>query len=206
MAFEYWFPTVTLNHQVNTQIESVTKQKLDAWINTDAHKTYLELCKEDNVTTSYFKWHDTLGDLNLTELKQEILDRATEYIRHYGIAVTQDDLRVDSWINFFYPGQSEQQHNHYGNFISGVYYISAPENSGVYRFYDPAHQKTMWSGIYLKNKETNITNMNSGQYVAEPGKMIMFPSWLEHAVFTNKSDSIRISLAFNINFKNGIQI
>jgi uncharacterized protein (TIGR02466 family) len=206
MAIEYWFPTVTLNHQVSANVESATKQKIDVWISSQAHTTYLELCSQDNLTTSYFKWHDTLGDLNLTELKEEILTQAVQYASQYGITVVKDDLRVDSWINFFYPGQSEQQHNHYGNFISGVYYISAPANSGVYRFYDPAHQKTMWAGIYLKNNTSNIVNMNSGQYVAEPGKMIMFPAWLEHAVFTNKSDSVRISLAFNINFKNGIQL
>ena len=201
MNVEYWFPTVTASHFVSQEVKTATSNSIATWVDSGEHTDYLELCKEDSLTTSYFKYHDTLGDLKLVQLREEILQCATEYILQYNLAVTQDQLQVDSWINFFYPGQSEQQHNHYGNFISGVYYVTAPLNSGVFRFYDPANQKTMWKGTYLGNSQPAMTNMTNGQHIAEEGKLLMFPSWLEHAVMTNKSNDVRISIAFNVNIK-----
>jgi uncharacterized protein (TIGR02466 family) len=113
--------------------------------------------------------------------------------------IAESDLKVDSWINLFYNSQSEQTHNHYGNFISGVYYVSAPKNSGVYKFNDPVPQKVMWKGHYLSGAAENMTNITYGNYVPEPGKLILFPAWLDHSVMANKSQDVRISIAFNIN-------
>jgi uncharacterized protein (TIGR02466 family) len=199
MKFEYWFPTVLGVHYAPDICKLTTKDKIDNWIKDGKHTAYLEACREDNLTTSYFKWHDTLGDLNLTELRQEILNQAAAFIAHMGLSVAVSDLNVDSWINFFYPNQTEHQHNHYGNFVSGVYYVTGSEKSGAYRFFDPAVQKTMWKGAYLSQAENSIVNLTSGQYLPEGGKMILFPSWLEHSVLKNTSNEPRISIAFNIN-------
>lgn len=201
MKFEYWFPTVTATHFVSEEAKIATKNKIDSWINSGESLAYLEMCKEDNLYTSYFKWHDTLGDINLNELTAEILQAGAEFAQHHGLSVGPEALKVDSWINFFNPGQSEQQHNHYGNFISGVYYVSAPPGAGAYRFYDPAVQKTMWKGIHLHGSQPGMTTQSSGQFIPQEGMMILFPSWLEHCVLANKSDQTRISLAFNINVK-----
>lgn len=197
--FEYWFPTVIAVHWLDDSVRDSTSSIIQNWISSGKHQDYLESCRDDNLTTSYFKWSNTLADLGLTDLKCQILLAAEKYCEHLGLVQPQDTLTVDSWINFFYPGQSEQQHNHYGNFLSGVYYVSAPEKSGNFRFYDPAAQKTMWRGQHLVSANSNFTNQTSGDYQAELGKLILFPSWLEHAVLANKSSETRISLAFNIN-------
>lgn len=199
MNYEYWFPTVIGIHHVSEDTKSKTKLKVDDWIHQGKHEGYIEKCNLDNLTTSYHKWHNTLGDLNLIELHDEIKMNGIEFASCYGLELTADDVRVDSWINFFYPNQSEQQHNHYGNFLSGVYYVTAPEKSGAYAFFDPAVQKTMWKGIYLNKAQPNVLNFNDGMYKPEEGKIIMFPSWLDHAVYANKSNDVRISIAFNIN-------
>lgn len=202
MKFEYWFPTVLAVHHAEDNCRNATKEKISKWIESGEHTKYLEACREDNLTTSYFKWHDTLGDLKLTELRAEILAQAAKFIEHMGLNLETKNLKVDSWINFFYPNQTEHQHNHYGNFISGVYYVTGNEKSGAFRFFDPAVQKTMWRGQYLSNSAQSIVNLTSGQYLPEGGKMILFPSWLEHSVLKNTSDEPRISIAFNINLKN----
>lgn len=206
MNVEYWFPTVTIQHDVDAHVKHTTKLKIDSWMKQGAHKEYLESCKEDNLSTSYFKHHDTLSDLNLTELHEEILKCALVYTQHMGLQVDALQLRVDSWINFFEPNQSEQQHNHYGNFLSGTYYVQGEPHSGCYRFFDPAVQKTMWKGIYLQGCSPSMSNLSSGEYTPLPGKMILFPSWLDHAVMANKSDQTRISIAFNINPTQAISV
>ncbi len=36
--------------------------------------------------------------------------------------------------------------------------------------------------------------------LAEVGKMVLFPAYLDHGVTTNETKEDRVSLAFNINF------
>jgi uncharacterized protein (TIGR02466 family) len=199
MKFEYWFPTVTAIHYVKQLTRETTEKKIQAWIENEKHVSYIELCKEENLTTSYFKWNNTLHDLDLNELHDEIIDCSLKYSEHIGLQLERESIRIDSWINFFYPNQSEHQHNHYTNFLSGVYYVKATSESGAYRFFDPASQKVMWKSMFLNNAKTNFNNQNVGEYLPENGKLIVFPSWLEHSVLANKTNEIRISIAFNVN-------
>lgn len=199
MNFELYFPTVIGVYFVTDSTREITKSIIQNWVESGEHEKYLELCKEDNLTTSYFRYHDTFGDLGLNVLRNELADNACEYLNQLGMSLTVANLRLDSWINFFYPGQSEQQHNHYGNLVSGVYYVTAPKRSGNFRFFDPAPIKTMWHGQFLKGAAENVINQNSSSYVPEEGKTILFPSYLEHAVLANKSDQVRISIAYNVN-------
>ena len=101
MKFEYWFPTVLAVHHAEDNCRNATKEKISKWIESGEHTKYLEACREDNLTTSYFKWHDTLGDLKLTELRAEILAQAAKFIEHMGLNLETKNLKVDSWINFF---------------------------------------------------------------------------------------------------------
>jgi ectoine hydroxylase-related dioxygenase (phytanoyl-CoA dioxygenase family) len=57
----------------------------------------------------------------------------------------------------------------------------------------------MWKSMFLNNAKTNFNNQNVGEYLPENGKLIVFPSWLEHSVLANKTNEIRISIAFNVN-------
>jgi uncharacterized protein (TIGR02466 family) len=199
MNFQLWFPTVIGVDFVTEEVKTSVKNKITQWIDSGKHNDYLESCREDNLTTSYFKYHDTFADLGLEELREALTDLSLEYLTQIGYSVERHRLRLDSWINFFYPNQSEQQHNHYGNLVSGVYYVTAPERSGDYRFFDPAPIKTMWKTQFLKPTRETIINQNSGSYSPEEGKTILFPSYLEHAVMANKSNDIRISIAYNVN-------
>lgn len=201
MNLEYWFPTTIGVHYVSQKTKDATDKKINDWIESGKHKDYVPYYKGENLNTSYHIYHDTLGDLNLVELKNEILECASQYTLEMGKVSTPDDFKVDSWINFFHPGQSEHQHNHYGNYLSVVYYVTGPKNSGSYKFFDCTPQRVIWKGEYLKGSQPSIHNINDGNYQPEEGKMIIFPSWLEHCVMGNESNEIRISIANNVNFK-----
>lgn len=201
MKLEYWFPTTVGIHYVSPETKSATENKINSWIESGKHKDYVPYYKGENLNTSYHLYHDTLGDLNLTELRQEILQAAVDYTLEMGRQSTTDDFKVDSWINFFHPGQSEHQHNHYGNYLSIVYYVTGPKRSGHYKFFDAVPQRIIWRGNYLGGNAPSIHSVNDGSYEAEAGKMIIFPSWIDHAVMGNESNEIRISIANNVNFK-----
>jgi uncharacterized protein (TIGR02466 family) len=100
-------------------------------------------------------------------------------------------MRVDSWINYFQPGNYEAEHNHFGNFISGVYYVQAMPNSGDIQFNEPAKQKDMWQGLNTQLKSPH-------RYQPKTGRMFLFPSFVDHMVHRNMTSSTRISIAFNI--------
>jgi uncharacterized protein (TIGR02466 family) len=74
--------------------------------------------------------------------------------------------------------------------LSGVYYHQTTNNDGDIVFRNPS----------LVNRFHKLTyNIgNSVNYTPEVGKILLFPSFLEHAVFHNNSDDKRISISFNV--------
>ena len=82
------------------------------------------------------------------------------------------------WFNSALPGESTGVHNHNGKaIISGVYYLQVPEKSG--------------NIIFIHENKEKL------EVPAKPGKLIFFPSELDHYVKENKGSGKRISLSFN---------
>ena len=100
------------------------------------------------------------------------------------------------WANINYPGGYNRPHVHPNSLFSGVYYVKANKNSGVFIANDPRPgmqtmmpsrkpgkpPKHLWREIHLE---------------PIPGRIIMFPAWLWHCVEPNQSNDIRISISFN---------
>lgn len=87
-------------------------------------------------------------------------------------------LRSGFWFNAQAPGQSTSEHTHQelDELLSGVYYLSAPQGSGDILLQDGL--------IELRVRP-------------EAGLFLFFPPNLSHRVETNRSDQLRLSLAFN---------
>ncbi len=92
---------------------------------------------------------------------------------------TDQALRVGFWINAMQPGQSTSRHSHeeHDEMLSGVYYVSAPADSGDILFHDPPF-------------ETRVR--------PQAGLLLLFAPALEHSVEVNRSKAQRLSIAFNI--------
>ena len=100
------------------------------------------------------------------------------------------------WANINYPGGYNRPHVHPNCLFSGVYYVKANKNSGVFVANDPRPgmqtmmpsrkpgrpPKHLWREVHLE---------------PIPGRIIMFPAWLWHCVAPNQSNDIRISISFN---------
>ena len=83
------------------------------------------------------------------------------------------------WFNAATNGESTGMHNHNEHAIlSGVFYLKIPKNS---------------ANLFFKSGKNNDLEME-----VETGKMILFPSELDHYVPLNKSSETRISLSFNL--------
>jgi len=106
------------------------------------------------------------------------------------------NIQCHSWVNYNPKGSWNDRHAHdphNGNFLSGVFYVKVPENSGNISFIDPRpHISTSPEMVYYNDGHHEI------EFVPEPNLLMMFPSWLEHSVCMSNSDDMRISISFNL--------
>ncbi|MDX1976625.1 MAG: TIGR02466 family protein [Pseudanabaenaceae cyanobacterium bins.68] len=86
-------------------------------------------------------------------------------------------------------------HNHCNAYLSGVYYVKAPRNSGNLYFHDPRVGAQMLVPPYDK-----ITPITLSKLIYQPseGMLVIFPSWLWHGVEINQSEEERVSMSFNV--------
>jgi uncharacterized protein (TIGR02466 family) len=101
-----------------------------------------------------------------------------------------------AWVNISPPGASNQDHYHANCNFSGVYYVSldAPQCGSIF-FRDPRTASRMMP--FPATKQTPFT-ASEVRMPPEPGRLYIFPGWLEHGVEVNQSDSDRVSISFNV--------
>lgn len=103
----------------------------------------------------------------------------------------------EMWVNVLDKGGRQAMHNHANSFISGVLYLTSTHASSrtVFMKSPGGHD------FAFKNDHDGVVTgpYNAEKWVSpmpEPGDMVLFPSYLMHAVPPNEGDR-RISLAFN---------
>jgi len=103
----------------------------------------------------------------------------------------------EMWVNVLDTGGHQAMHNHANSFISGVVYLTSIHPS--------AHTVFMKSpggtDFSFKNDHAGMTHseFSADKWISpapEPGDIVLFPSYLMHAVPPNQGER-RISLAFN---------
>lgn len=109
-------------------------------------------------------------------------------------------MGIDMWANVSPAGASNQMHSHPGCIWSGVYYVDdGGDNSSALvlldanypmnRMYAPDLQFIGLGGERFPVRE---------EIAPEPGKLVIFPSWLNHAVKPHSGERARISIAMNV--------
>ena len=112
-------------------------------------------------------------------------------------------LRGYAWININKPGDYNIKHVHPTNNLSGVLWIKAPQNSGDIIFDSPnVFESFLENKSYNDDFKKSICIDDSYHFYPTEGRMIVFPSHLQHHVQENKSNEDRISVSFNIRLSN----
>ena len=109
-------------------------------------------------------------------------------VEHNGFLVT------GCWANIKPKGAGHVPHNHPNNYLSGVYYDRLPSHGGRI----PRDQPYLISPSTTGNNEYNS---RIAHLPIREGGLILFPAWLVHSVENNPEDMDRISISFNIMFK-----
>lgn len=103
----------------------------------------------------------------------------------------------EMWVNVLDTGGYQAMHNHANSFISGVLYLT-PTHADARTVFMRSPGGTDFS---FRNDHDGVTQgpYNAGKWVGpqpEPGDMVLFPSYLMHAVPHNPG-ARRITMAFN---------
>jgi uncharacterized protein (TIGR02466 family) len=106
------------------------------------------------------------------------------------------------WANVNPPGGRNSAHTHPNNYLSGVYYVETPEGEGRIVFDDPRPQAFVMMPPVTQFTKFTGNNVN---FEVKPGRLVLFPSWLQHSVPTNKSAGDRITIAFNLMFQDYVE-
>src|ERR1043165_9632953 len=106
-------------------------------------------------------------------------------------------LLKEMWVNVLDTGGRQAMHNHANSFISGVAYLTRTHPEARTVFMRPLGG----SDFSFKNDHAGVHTgpYNADKWISmppEPGDVVLFPSYLLHAVPTNPGER-RISLAFN---------
>jgi len=106
-------------------------------------------------------------------------------------------LLKEMWVNVMDTGGRQAMHNHANSFVSGVVYLT-PTHPGSQTVFMKSPGGT---DFLLKNDHpgTTANEFCADKWVSpapEPGDMVLFPSYLMHAVPPNQGQR-RITLSFN---------
>lgn len=103
----------------------------------------------------------------------------------------------EMWVNVLDAGGRQAMHNHANSFISGVVYLT-PTHPGSQTVFmkSPGGHDFMFKNDH---QASTPSEFNADKWVSpapEPGDMVLFPSYLLHAVPPNQGER-RITLSFN---------
>lgn len=98
---------------------------------------------------------------------------------------------TSSWYNkaLANSGMHQNYHKHVLSFFSGVYYLT--EGSPTF-FEDPVIQRSQGQIEVLRDNYQPFEKIN-----AEPGKLVIFPSWVYHQTPPHIMDNDRYIISFN---------
>ena len=126
--------------------------------------------------------------------------RLTPLLGEFGALLFGEQLGwslKEMWVNVLDTGGRQAMHNHANSFISGVVYLTAthPEARTVFMKSPGGHE------FAFKNDHAGVTPsaFSADKWISmapEPGDVVLFPSYLMHAVPPNPGER-RITLAFN---------
>ena len=139
---------------------------------------------------------------------QQVLGAA----RHVADQLTSDrqgqkrriDWKVNAWANVNRQSHGNEFHTHPGAFWSGCYYVddggvgADPSLGGQFEIQDPRGVAPAMYAPGLAFAVPGGQSCGASEMIApRNGMIIMFPSWLSHAVRPYSGSGTRISIAFN---------
>ena len=164
---------------------------------TSSEKEYIsELEMIDNTGNLMSKNDKILDSKELSNLKQFIDEQI--FIFKKNLLQMKDDNEIyitQSWANKSSPDQFHPKHKHPNSVISGVIFFDENDDESLppIRF----HRTLEMFPLEFAFDNLNESNAGCRSFETVQGRLVLFPSLLEHDVGKNESDRLRTSISFN---------
>ncbi len=130
----------------------------------------------------------------------DLESKATGFVEEFGCLMFGEKLNwsiKEIWSNILLNGGHQTIHSHANSFISGIIYLTDSHSSAKTVF----HKQLGGTEFVFSNthQDTVNTPYNSDRWIASDikrGDLLLYPSYLLHAVPTNEGQE-RITVAFN---------
>ena len=186
MIREEFFPTSVFGKDIKLDNDKLAQDIIN-WSNQD----------QGVKKTNYKGWHSTT-DMALKPEYQNLVGESITMCKEVFNEewLDREPVLGSMWANINPKDGMNQSHIHPNALFSGVYYVKSNPQAGRLRVYDPRPGAQIMMPIRKEGqppkhlwRDVNIDPV--------PGRIIMFPAWLWHAVEPNQSDDLRISVSFN---------
>ena len=189
MQLHNHFPTAILEHQVCSSLADTVEQELIDHINVLPY----EKAFKGNVATDYYEETQTRIDIfnMFPDLITEFFNAKNNYQTSTGIEASDN---ISYWTQDYRDETGIHTKHHHGvDGISGVNWVRANEHAAPIKFYNP---NTLLGYVEAKDLDNPYRSMSS-VYMPVKGKMLLFPSFLQHEVLPSQAGVIRTTIAFN---------
>ena len=195
MPTEYCFP-IPIYYSMIDNVEEVQKELFSIVENITFHKS-IQSNWDENMATFSGRFNENFLEkhnpkLFLKELEKHILLFFQE-LQFCPVISNVDIIIKESWLSKTQKNQYHHRHLHACTEMSGVYYVKAKGDEGSIGFHMPS--KILLASRIFYNQSRSILHR------PEVGKLLLWPSLLEHDVNSNQTENDRISLSFNISLR-----
>jgi len=139
------------------------------------------------------------------QLKQQLQHHVDQYTQQLGY--TSSLSITTSWLNKHHQFHYAQQHVHANSIVSGVLFITIPDDSGLFVISKQPNITHDLFTVHVKMDTNTITPYNTDTFNVVPQEniLLLFPSSLPHSVTPNRSNQVRLTLAFNTFINSTVQ-
>ena len=192
LIYEAWYPEFSAREdELVSYVETLRDQ--------DEEGRQISAQQYPSGYTSYFTNSTLFNDRKLEGLVRFFQQCAENYARDHHWDTTNYQPAMNALFANINPKHSfHPEHLHPYSHISGVFYVKSDARSPAIGFKDPRMARWMMPPAA---DGTRAENSFHAKLAPEPGKLFLFPSWLEHGVAQNLSDRERISMSFNFEMR-----
>ena len=199
---EMWFPTILHFCDINNY-ENLNKtwlREILKWRTND---------QKGIVRSNSRGWHSAVD----MHMRKPFINMGVEFLRISNIIGERCQYNLERlepvidnmWANVSQHGAHNRNHTHPGSLYSLVYYLQSPDDCGQIWFTDPRPAAMAVLQPMIKQQRPREL-LNEVYWAPMPGRVIMFPSWLQHEVEPNLSElrgnkGLRISVSANVSFR-----
>ena len=128
----------------------------------------------------------------MSQLKNWCEKNLNYFMEQMGKMESAEFYITQSWLNKTVPQKHHHSHMHPNSIISAVLYVEGPTCPTFFYNRDSFNNFTFFDRI-----KGNPFTANKVGVVNEPGRLVLFPSYLHHEVDVNKGNSDRYTISFN---------